>query len=81
MSSKADGSSPSDSPWARFSPAPGQDEFFVFVAQRRPESKTWAIPEKDDDLLGGVGAWGNQEKKSDDTFETLLLMSLDTIDD
>ncbi|EPT01661.1 hypothetical protein FOMPIDRAFT_1119905 [Fomitopsis schrenkii] len=68
-------------PWERFVPATGQDDSFVFVAQRRPESKTWDIPEIDDDLLGGVGAWGNQDRKSDDTFETMLLMSLDAIDD
>lgn len=53
----------------------------MFVAQRRRESKTWNIPEIDDDLLGGVGACGNQESKSDDTFETMLLMSLDAVDD
>lgn len=67
--------------WERFVPAGGQDDSLMFVAQRRRESKTWNIPEIDDDLLGGVGACGNQESKSDDTFETMLLMSLDAVDD
>lgn len=71
----------SDSPWTRFAPIVGQDDSIVFISQRRPESREWIIPEKDDELLGGVGAWGNQERKSDDTFETLLLMSLDAMND
>ena len=76
-----DDSSGNESSWVRFSTALEQEDSFVFVAQRRPESRTWTVPEKDDDLLDGVGAWGNQERKSDDTFETMLLMSLDTTED
>ncbi|KAG2107258.1 putative methyltransferase-domain-containing protein, partial [Suillus discolor] len=52
------------------------DLAFIFVAYRRPESLNWTIPSEDIDLLGGVGAGGTCDKKSDETFETLLLMGL-----
>ncbi|KZT67459.1 hypothetical protein DAEQUDRAFT_751715 [Daedalea quercina L-15889] len=66
--------------WERFVSAPGQEETFVFVARRRPESRAWDVPESDEDLLGGVGAGGSPGRKADDTFETILLMSLDPMD-
>ncbi|KZP31772.1 hypothetical protein FIBSPDRAFT_849276 [Athelia psychrophila] len=50
---------------------------FVFVARRRPESRGWAVPASDGALLAGVGAWGSETGRCDDTFETLLLMGLD----
>ncbi|KAG1750074.1 hypothetical protein EDB19DRAFT_1677772 [Suillus lakei] len=57
-------------PWQRFGSDVGEDGdlAFIFVARRRPESLSWIIPSEDIDLLGG--------KKSDETFETLLLMGL-----
>lgn len=62
--------------WSRFqTSSDGHD--FVFVARRRPESMTWRVPADDKDLLDGVGAWGTDIRKGDDTFETLLLMGLD----
>jgi hypothetical protein len=68
------------SPWSRFGTSlDGQD--FVFVARRRPESMTWSLPDDDQKLLDGVGAWGTDSRKSDDTFEMLLLMGLDNEDD
>jgi hypothetical protein len=61
--------------WSRFTTSPdGHD--FVFVAKRRPESMAWSVPDDDQNLLDGVGAWGTDSRKGDDTFETLLLMSL-----
>jgi Lysine methyltransferase len=62
--------------WERFG-AGGDGEVFVFVARRRPESFLWTVPEDDVALLEGVGARGTQERKGDDTFELLLLMSVD----
>jgi Lysine methyltransferase len=67
------------SPWSRFGTSlDGQD--FIFVARRRPESMTWGLPDDDQKLLDGVGAWGTDSRKSDDTFEMLLLMGLDDED-
>ena len=57
----------------------GQD--FVFVATRREESLAWIVPDDDQHLLDGVGAWGTDSRKGDDTFETLLLMGLVLHDD
>ncbi|KAI0789898.1 hypothetical protein C8Q75DRAFT_806556 [Abortiporus biennis] len=53
-------------------------EIYVFTARRKPESfsNTWFIPEDDEELVGGVGANGTLSKKSDETFESLLLLSL-----
>ncbi|KAF7327969.1 hypothetical protein MKEN_00377100 [Mycena kentingensis (nom. inval.)] len=56
---------------------PNSDSTFIFVAQRREESLRWAVPESDADLLSGIGAWGTEAPKSDDTFEALLFMSLE----
>jgi len=67
-------------PWSRFGTSlHGRD--FVFVARRRPESMVWGLPDDDQKLLDGVGAWGTDSRKSDDTFEMLLLMGLDDEDD
>ncbi|KAH9944824.1 hypothetical protein B0H21DRAFT_439503 [Amylocystis lapponica] len=65
-------------PWGRF--APGDEETFVFVARRRPESAAWAVPDGDQDLLNGVGAWGTPAGKADDAFEAMLLMGLGIVD-
>jgi hypothetical protein len=48
---------------------------FVFSGRRRPESRGWIVPEKDQDLLDGMGAQGSGSRKGDDTFETILLMN------
>ncbi|CAK5268451.1 unnamed protein product [Mycena citricolor] len=65
----------SGSEWSRLGNTM-QDPTFVFVARRRDESMSWLLPENDHDLLHGLFP-GNRSPKSDDTFETLLLMSLD----
>jgi hypothetical protein len=54
----------------------GDDDTFIFVARRRPDSLVWNVPLDDVELLAGVGAHGDLSRKSDDTFETLLLMAL-----
>jgi protein N-lysine methyltransferase METTL21D len=63
--------------WARFG-AHMDDLFFVFVARRKEESYHWEVPEDNSDLLAGVGALGTPLRKGDATFETLLLMNMDT---
>ncbi|TBU45693.1 putative methyltransferase-domain-containing protein [Dichomitus squalens] len=70
---------PSDLPaeWAKFSPGDGNDETFVLVATRRPESLSWTVPDEDAALMRGVGAQGSGSAKSDEQFEQLLLMGLD----
>lgn len=60
--------------WNRFG---NDDNTCLFVAHRRHESYKWKIPPLDEDLLGGLGAWGTDSRKGDDTFENLLLMSLE----
>lgn len=60
--------------WQRFG-ADTDDDLFIFVAHRRPESQDWLVPSDDQALLNGVNALGDSEQKSDDTFESLLLMS------
>lgn len=70
------GNEPPHDPWARYGSADENDQF-IFVASRRPESFAWDVPASNDDLLAGVGAWGTSTSKSDDTFESLLLMGLD----
>jgi hypothetical protein len=62
--------------WQRFGLS-SDDAIFVFAARRRPESYTWEIPESDQELLIGRGARGNNSVKEDDTFETLLFMTLE----
>ena len=61
--------------WQRFRPS-SDGSTFVFVARRRIQSYVWNIPPNDRDLLDGVGAWGDDTRKGDDTFETLLLMTI-----
>jgi protein N-lysine methyltransferase METTL21D len=52
------------------------DQTFVFIANRRPESHAWRIPEDDSELLKGYGAQGTETAKVDDSFEALLLANL-----
>jgi len=65
-----------NSRWERFDVG-GDGEDHLFVARRKSESFSWAVPEDDAALLRGVGAEGTEERKWDDTFELLLLMSVD----
>ncbi|KAI6006608.1 putative methyltransferase-domain-containing protein [Pisolithus orientalis] len=58
----------------------GEDQTFVFVAHRRPESMSWEIPQSDQDLIDGVGARGTSLRKADDTFETLLFMAMEHVE-
>ncbi|TFY77721.1 hypothetical protein EWM64_g6292 [Hericium alpestre] len=59
--------------WRRF----GENaDTFIFIAQRREESINWIIPDDDQALLGGVGAQSTESRKSDDTFELMLLMGM-----
>ena len=62
--------------WERFG-ADFDDLTFVFVAYRRPESYDWRVPVLDEDLITGVGACGTDSRKSDDTFESLLVMLME----
>lgn len=62
--------------WRRFG-LPSDDAIFVFVARRRPESYAWEMPTSDKELLDGRGARGDNSVKADDTFETLLFMTLE----
>lgn len=64
-----------DANWERYG-AHLDDISFLFHASRRPESYDWVVPEANKDLLEGIGAGGTGSRKSDDTFENLLLMSL-----
>ncbi|KAF8647408.1 hypothetical protein AX16_006737 [Volvariella volvacea WC 439] len=67
---------PHEPTWERAGGESADDATFLFVAERRPESQLWWIPEDDDELLRGVGAWGTDAPKGDDTFESLLFLSL-----
>ncbi|KAF8557121.1 hypothetical protein OG21DRAFT_1505750 [Imleria badia] len=62
--------------WRQFGTLEDTDRTFVFVAHRRPESFAWHVPETDKELMEGVGARGTAATKGDDTFETILLMSM-----
>ena len=53
-----------------------EDMAFVFIAERRPASVDWMVPDDDSDLLAGMGANGNSSPKNDETFEMLLMMRL-----
>ncbi len=64
-----------DGEWQRFG-ATLDEDMFIFVARRRAESVEWVVPESDEELLGGVGARGTQARKSDDTFESILLLKV-----
>jgi Lysine methyltransferase len=59
----------SDSSWKRLGSSDGPT--FVFTAQRRPSSFSWSVPSTDQELMSGVGAWGTDSRKGDDTLETL----------
>jgi len=59
--------------WARYH-APSST--YIFIAHRRTASLDWNVPEDDGDLLGGVGAHGDQRRKGDDAFDLMLLMSM-----
>jgi len=62
--------------WQRFGTSLLDDTIFIFTARRRTTSFSWEIPANDQDLLLGRGAMGNNALKADDTFELLLLMTL-----
>jgi hypothetical protein len=61
--------------WRRFG-EDADDILFVFVARRRSESFDWQVPLDDPALMAVLGAHNNDEKKSDDFFESLLFMPL-----
>ncbi|KIK55151.1 hypothetical protein GYMLUDRAFT_176135 [Collybiopsis luxurians FD-317 M1] len=61
--------------WKRFGSAL-EGPMFIFVARRRPESLTWIVPSDDQALLAGFGAHGTMQAKADETFESLLFMSM-----
>lgn len=67
-----------NSQWQRFGSSSG-DPVFIFVGHRRPESFSWTIPLDDSDLLCGKGAMGDDLVMGDDTFGTLLFMSMDDL--
>ncbi|KAG7089407.1 hypothetical protein E1B28_011095 [Marasmius oreades] len=60
--------------WRRFG-ADMEGPIFLFVAQRRPDSFGWTVPQNDHELLAGVGALGTPHPKESDTFESLLFMT------
>ena len=60
--------------------AAADDNPFIFIAHRRPDSFSWEVPSDDSDLLAGKGALGTEVAKADDTFEYLLLMMMDIVD-
>lgn len=62
--------------WRQFGAHEDTDRTFVFVAHRRSESIGWHVTGSDKKLVEGVGARGTPTKKGDDTFETILLMSM-----
>lgn len=71
----------SSTQWERFG-AIWDGPTFVFVARRRAESlRGWDMPDDDEELLTGVGAQGTTSRKGDGTFETLLFMSMQTIEE
>lgn len=65
--------------WRRFGESL-EGPTFIFVARRRQQSFTWDVPPDDKDLLAGVGAYGRGSSQVDDTFESLLLMTLNDDD-
>ncbi|KIM53259.1 hypothetical protein SCLCIDRAFT_1222989, partial [Scleroderma citrinum Foug A] len=67
--------------WSRFGAAnaDSKDHTFIFVAYRRPESFAWEVPPSDWDLIDGVGARGTPARKGDDTFETMLFMTMENV--
>ncbi|KAH6909164.1 putative methyltransferase-domain-containing protein [Coprinopsis sp. MPI-PUGE-AT-0042] len=67
--------------WGPLNSALGDDPFYIFHAERHPESFAWRIPSSDQELLDGVGANGSLSRKGDTTFESLLLFSMEDTDD
>lgn len=65
-----------DNSWQRFG-STLEGPMFVFVARRRAESRTWDVPSDDGDLLAGLGVRGSSQPKADETFESLLFMSIE----
>lgn len=65
-----------ETPWRRLGSSL-DDPTFVFIARRRAPSFDWHVAPDDQDLLDGVGTWGTDRRKGDDTFESLLFMTLD----
>lgn len=64
-------------PWTRYhSPS----STYLFIARRKPSSRSWPVPESDRELLEGVGANGTGSRKGDDGFELMLLMDLIDVD-
>jgi len=62
--------------WQRFG-VDFEDTAFLFIGKRRAESLTWTIPLLDSDLLAGIGANGSNSRKGDDTFENILLLTME----
>ncbi|QRW13482.1 hypothetical protein RhiLY_12481 [Ceratobasidium sp. AG-Ba] len=60
--------------WGRFGTA---NDTHVFVASRRPESYMWSVPTENSQLMNGFGP---SPPRLDDTFESLLLLGIDTDD-
>ena len=59
--------------WARYHTP---SSTYIFIARRKGTSLGWSVPEGDKDLLEGVGAYGDQRQKGDDTFDLMLLMGM-----
>lgn len=68
-----------DEEWTSFGAVEG-DRTFIFVAYRRPESFAWEVPPSDRDLIDGVGARDTDKRKGDDAFETLLFMTMESVE-
>jgi hypothetical protein len=62
-------------PWTRIGSL-YDDSTFIFVARRRRTSFSWTIPWSDQELMDGIGAYDTNVSKGDDTFENLLLMTM-----
>lgn len=60
-------------PWTRYH---NPSSTYMFIAHRKPSSRSWNVPEDDRELLEGVGANGNDSRKADEGFELMLLMDL-----
>lgn len=54
--------------WTRFGTG-DEDELFIFVCERRPETYEWTVPEDDEELMRGASG----QAGADDQFERLLL--------
>lgn len=65
-----------DTPKAAAEKESDEDTAFMFIASRRSVSARWTVPDRDEDLLAGIGAWGTTAAKDDETFKTLLMMQM-----